>query len=143
PVPPLAVPELHRLADAETLGVVPAVDLFVQRAQAVDPSFTLTDENALAVAGLCVRLDGLPLALELAAARVKHLPVRAILLRLEHGLSLLASGARDRPARHRTLAEAIGWSYDLLDDAERTLFRQLSIFVGGCTLEAIEGVRGW
>jgi non-specific serine/threonine protein kinase len=140
PVPPLPVPNLERLPDVTTLGTVPAVELFVQRAQAVDPSFTLSGENALAVAGLCVRLDGLPLALELAAARIRHLPVRAMLLHLEHGLSILALDARDRPARHRTLGEAIGWSYDLLDRDEQALFRRLSIFVGGCTLGAAEAV---
>ena len=142
PVPPLAVPDIHRHADAVTLRTVPSVELFVQRAQAVAPTFMLTDENAQAVASLCVRLDGLPLALELAAARAKLLPVRAILLRLEHGLSLLASDARDRPVRHRTMGEAIGWSYDLLDEEERAFFRRLSIFVGGCTLEAAEAVCG-
>jgi len=142
PVPPLATPDVQHLADATTLGTVPSVELFVQRARAVDPSFALTDENATAVAGLCVRLDGLPLALELAAARVKVLPVRAMLLRLEHSLSLLASGARDRPTRHRTLGETIGWSYDLLDGNEQAIFRRLSIFAESCDLAAAAAVRG-
>jgi predicted ATPase/DNA-binding CsgD family transcriptional regulator len=142
PIPPLPVPDLQGPADTETLGTFPSVDLFVQRARAVDPAFTLTDENAHAEAGLCVRLDGLPLALELAAARARLLPPGAMLLRLEQGLPLLASAARDRPARHRTLGEAIRWSYDLLDQDERALFRRLSIFIGGCTLDAVEAVCG-
>ncbi|MFN8637142.1 MAG: tetratricopeptide repeat protein [Chloroflexota bacterium] len=140
PVPPLAVPDLRRLPDMATLATVPSVQLFVERALAVHPSFTLTRENVDAIAALCVRLDGLPLALELAAARIKLLPVQAMLFRLEHGFSLLTSEARDRPARHRTLGEAVRWSYDLLDEYEQALFRRLSIFVGGCALEAIERV---
>jgi non-specific serine/threonine protein kinase len=142
PIPALSVPDLRRLADLETLRTVPAVELFVQRAQAVNPTFMLTDENALAVAELCVRLDGLPLALELAAARTRLLSVKAILLRLEHGLAVLTSDARDRPVRHRTLHEAILWSHDLLDDDERAVLRRVSIFVGGWTLEAAEAVAG-
>lgn len=119
PVPPLPVPDLRDVGETSTLGMVPSVELFVERAQAVDPSFTLADENAQAVAELCVRLDGLPLALELAAARTRVLPVEAMLRCLEGGLSVLASEARDRPTRHRTLGEAIGWSYDLLSEDER------------------------
>ena len=142
PVPPLLVPDLRQAADAVALSTVPSVQLFVERARAVDSSFALTDENARAVAELCARLDGLPLALELAAARTKVLPVDAILGRLEHGYALLTSEARDRPVRHRTLHQAIGWSYDLLDEDERALFRRLSIFVGGFTLDAGFWVMG-
>ena len=140
PVPPLTVPDVQSPLDVATLRAIPSVELFVQRAQAVAPSFALTNENAEAVARLCVRLDGLPLALELAAARTRLLSAETMLLRLEHRFSILTSEARDRPARHRTLCAAINWSYGLLDEDERALFRRLSMFDGGCTLEAIEYV---
>ncbi|HEX6605488.1 MAG TPA: tetratricopeptide repeat protein [Chloroflexia bacterium] len=139
-VPPLALPDTARRADPAALAQVAAVALFVERAQAVQPAFALTEENAPAVAALCVRLDGLPLAIELAAARSKLLPPAAILARLESRLGLLTGGPRDLPARQQTLRAAIAWSYDLLDPAERAFFARLGIFVGGCTFQAIESV---
>ena len=141
-VPPLSLPDPARSPTASELGGYEAAALFVQRATAVDPGFRITEANAAAVAELCVRLDGLPLAIELAASRVKMLPPRAILERLEHRLDLLTGGPVDLPARQRTLREAIAWSYDLLDESERALFRRLSAFAGGWSLEAAEAV-GW
>ncbi|MGH2684699.1 MAG: ATP-binding protein, partial [Actinomycetota bacterium] len=139
PVTPLSVPE------GSTPGAVAgseAVALFVERAAAVDPSFELTDENAGTVGELCSRLDGLPLAIELAASRVKMLPPSAILQRLEHRLELLTGGSVDVPQRQRTLREAIAWSHDLLHEDERTLFRRLSVFAGGWDLDSAEAVAG-
>src|SRR5262249_38701818 len=117
-----------------------AVELFIQRALAVKPDFRVDNANAPAVAEICVRLDGLPLAIELAAARIKLLPPQAILARLGRRLALLRGGTRDVPARHQTLRLAIAWSYDLLEAAEQALFRRLAVFVRGCTLEAVEAV---
>ncbi len=137
PVPPLDLPEGDApLADA------PAVQLFLQRAQAVKPSFALDDENAEAVAAICHRLDGLPLALELAAARVKLLSPQAILSRLEKRLDLLTGGADDLPERQRTLRDAIDWSYNLLEPSEQTLLARLGVFAGGCSLELADAVAG-
>ena len=116
--------------------------LFIQRARAVKPDFKITNDTAPAVAEICYRLDGLPLAIELAAARISLLPPRAMLARLEHRLEFLTGGARDLPARQQTLRNAIAWSYDLLNEKEQMLFRRLSVFVGGCTVEAIEAVAG-
>ncbi len=124
------------------LAAVSSVALFVQRAQAVSPSFELTLENEDAVAAICRELDGLPLALELAAARVRFLPPQALLSRLDNRLGLLTGGARDLPPRQQTLRGAIGWSYELLTPSEKALFNMLGVFVGGCTLEAIEAVAG-
>jgi predicted ATPase len=140
PVTPLALPDPRSLPSVETLSNYSAIELFAQRAAAVKPGFKITRENAPAVAEICARLDGLPLAIELAAARVKLLPPSAMRTRLESRLQLLTGGARDLPARQQTLRAAIDWSYDLLSAPEQKLLRRLSVFVGGCTLEAIEAV---
>ncbi len=140
PVPPLALPDMARPVTPEALSQYGAVALFVERATAIKPDFAVTNANAQAVAEICVRLDGLPLAIELAAARIRLLSPGAMLPRLGHGLSLLTGGRRDLPARQQTLRGAIAWSYDLLSEAERRLFRQLGVFVGGFTLEAAEGI---
>ena len=139
-VPPLAVPDPTRLPDLLTLSQYEAVSLFIQRAQAIKPEFQLTNANAQAVAEICVRLDGLPLAIELAAARIKLFPPQALLARLGQRLAVLTSGPHDAPARQQTLRSTLAWSYDLLTTQEQQLFRRLSIFVGGCTLEAIEAL---
>jgi predicted ATPase/class 3 adenylate cyclase/DNA-binding CsgD family transcriptional regulator len=139
-VPPLVLPDPQHLRDLVALAQSEAVALFLQRAQAVKPDFQLTTANARAVAEICIRLDGLPLAIELAAARIKLLPPPALLARLAHRLQVLTSGARDVPVRQQTLRNTIAWSYHLLDAQEQRLFRQLSVFVGGCTLEAAEAV---
>jgi predicted ATPase/transcriptional regulator with XRE-family HTH domain len=140
PLAPLALPAFDHAVTVEEAASSPAVRLFVERAQAASHGFILTAENASAVAAICGRLDGLPLAIELAAPRVKLLPPPALLARLHHALPLLTGGGRDVPDRQRTLRSAITWSYRLLDDGERALFRRLSVFAGGCTLEAAEAV---
>jgi len=140
PVPPLALPDPKSIPRLEVLSRLPAIALFVERAQAVKRQFTLTNENAAAVAAICSRLDGLPLAIELAAARIKLLSPSAMLSRLESRLNLLTGGARDLPTRQQTLRNTVDWSYGLLNGAEQTLFRRLSVFSGGCTLEAVEAV---
>ncbi len=139
-VPPLAVPDLTQLPSPETLVQQAAVRLFVLRTQAIQPTFHVTPANARAIAEICVHLDGLPLAIELAAARSKLLPPQALLKRLSHRLEVLTGGAQDLPARQQTLRNTLQWSYDLLTEEEQRLFRWLSIFVGGCTLEAAEAV---
>src|SRR5438552_157171 len=139
-VPPLAPPDPKSIADLETLSRSEAVRLFTERALAVQPRFRLTNENAQAVAEITARLDGLPLAIELAATRVKVLTPQQILPRLQRSLSLLVSGGRTLPERQRTLRGAIAWSYDLLEEPEQSLFRRLSVFSGGWTLEAAEAV---
>ncbi len=139
-VPPLAIPDPKHLPDLMVLSQYEAVALFLQRVQAVMPDFHMTDANAAAIAEICIRLDGLPLAIELAAVRVKLLPPQALLTRLVHRLHLLTGGARDVPVRQQTLRNTIAWSYQLLDTHEQRLFRRLSVFVGGCTLEAVEAV---
>jgi predicted ATPase len=139
-VPPLALPDPHSEPSLEKLAQYSAVALFVQRAEAVKPNFALTEENAPIVAEICQRLDGLPLAIELAAARIKLLSPSAMRSRLASSLQLLTGGARDLPARQQTLRQAIDWSYDLLSEPEQRLFRRLSVFLGGCTLEAVESV---
>lgn len=140
PVPPLALPDLKQLPSLDSLLQYSALALFKERAAAVNPGFELTEENAAAVAEICARLDGLPLAIELAAARVKLLSPAAIQQRLASRLQLLTGGAKERPARQQTLRGAIDWSYNLLNEAEQKLFRRLSVFVGGCTFEAVEAV---
>jgi predicted ATPase/transcriptional regulator with XRE-family HTH domain len=139
-VAPLQLPAPGRLPPLAELADVAAVALFVERAQAVSAGFSLTAGNAVAVAGICQRLDGLPLAIELAAARIKVLPAGALLARLEQRLPLLTSGDRDAPLRQRTMRDAIAWSYDLLAAEEQVVFRRLAVFAGGCTLEAAEAV---
>ena len=137
-VPPLSVPALKHLPDLKTLSHYEAIALFIERAQATKPDFSVTNANAPAVAAICAHLDGLPLAIELAAARVKHFSPHMLLTRLEQGLSVLSGGARDLPARQQTLRGAIAWSYDLLSPEEQKLFRHLAIFVDGWDLEAAE-----
>ena len=140
PVPPLALPDTKSVVSVNELSKFSAISLFVQRAAAVRPNFEITEENAPIVAEICARLDGLPLAIELAAARIKLLSVSAMRARLASRLQLLTGGARDLPARQQTLRQAIDWSYDLLAEPEQKLFRRLSVFLGGCTLEAVEAV---
>src|SRR5207253_6216291 len=139
-VPPLRPPDPERVPDVLTLGRFEAVQLFTERALAIQPRFRLTSENAQAVAEITARLDGLPLAIELAATRVKVLTPQQMLPRLERSLSLLVSGGRTLPERQRTLRGAIAWSYELLDKPEQSLFRRLSVFSGGWTLEAAGAV---
>jgi predicted ATPase/serine/threonine protein kinase len=141
PVPPLGVPDLRSVTTAQDAGLrFPAVALFVERAKAVKNDFALTKENAAAIASICARLDGLPLAIELAASRIKLLSPAAMLTRLESSLNLLTGGARDLPERQQTLRGTVDWSYNLLNAAEQSIFRRLSVFIGGCTLEAVEAV---
>jgi predicted ATPase/DNA-binding CsgD family transcriptional regulator len=141
PVLPLALPAADA-ASSSRVADAPAVRLFIERATAVDPAFTLSDDNAAAVVAICARLDGLPLAIELAAARSKVLSPALLLPRLARRLPLLTGGPRDAPARLQTMREAITWSYELLCEEERALFRRLAVFVGGFTLEGVEGVMG-
>jgi predicted ATPase len=140
PVPPLTLPDLKSSPSSESLTQYEAVGLFVERARVAKPNFTITNESAPAVAEICVRLDGLPLAIELAAARIKMLPPKAMLQRLSSRLKLLTSGARDLPERQRTLRGAIEWSHALLDEGEQVLFARLAVFSGGRTLEAIDAI---
>ncbi|MDQ5851887.1 MAG: adenylate/guanylate cyclase domain-containing protein, partial [Chloroflexota bacterium] len=140
PVPPLALPDPKHLPTLDTLSQYEAVELFIQRAQAVNPDFQVTNTTAPAVAEICVRLDGLPLAIELAAARSKLLSPQALLQRLQHRLQVLTGGARDLPARQQTLRSTIDWSFSLLEAGEQTLFARLGVFVGGFSVEAAETV---
>ncbi len=139
-VSPLALPDPQRLPPPDELARVPAVALFAERAAAVAPGFALTADNAAAVAAVCVRLDGLPLAIELAAARVKLLSPAALSSRLDRSLQFLTGGPRDLPARQQTLRATIDWSHELLSPVEQRLFRRLAVFASGCTLEAAEAV---
>ncbi len=140
PVAPLALVDPVRRTAGLVPDASPAVTLFVERSRAVRPNFALTTKNASAVAEICARVDGLPLAIELAAAGIRILPPEALLARLHSRMDLFASGPRDLPARHRTMRDAIAWSYDLLDQNEQALFRRLSIFAGGFSLDAAETV---
>jgi predicted ATPase/class 3 adenylate cyclase len=140
PIASLTTPEVGARIVARELGAVDACRLFVERAQAVQPAFALTEQNARSVAQLCRRLDGIPLAIELAAARVRTLPVEQIAARLDDRFRLLTGGSRASVARHQTLRATIDWSYDLLTEPERAVLRRLSVFVGGATVEAAEFV---
>jgi len=139
-VPPLPVPDLHHLPTPEAIAQYGAVALFLQRAQAMQRDFRLTEENARAIVAICARLDGLPLAIELAAAHSKLLSLPVLLARLEKPLDVLTRGGPDRPVRQQTLRNTITWSHDLLSPEEQRLFRRLAVFAGGCTLEAAEAV---
>jgi predicted ATPase/DNA-binding CsgD family transcriptional regulator len=140
PVAPLALPGLQERPDARALAQYAAVALFVQRASAIKPSFSLSDANASVVAAICTRLDGLPLAIELAAARIKLLPAEALLAQLQHRLAVLTGGPRDLPARQQALRSTLQWSYDLLTPHEQRLFRRFAVFAGGCQLAAAEAI---
>jgi predicted ATPase len=139
-VPPLSLPDPEHLPTLGELARYEAVALFVERARSAKHGFELTAENAPAVVEICHRLDGLPLALELASARIRLLTPEAILERLEQRLPLLVGGATDLPGRQQTLRRAIDWSYDLLGSAERRFFERLAVFAGGWTIEAADGV---
>ena len=149
PVSPLSLPDLTALASTpedatawiDVAGQSTAMALFVQRAQSILPTFQVTPASVHSIASICVRLDGLPLAIELAAARIKLLPPQSLLSRLNRRLEVLSGGLRTFPERHQTLRNALKWSYDLLDVQEQRLFHRLSVFVGGSTLEAVEGVE--
>jgi predicted ATPase len=144
PVSPLPVPDPTHVPGIETLIDYAAVRLFVDRAVRARPDFALTADNAAAVVGICAQLDGLPLAVELAAARIRSLPPPMLLQRLQTShqapLGLLVGGPRDMPVRQQTLRDTIAWSHNLLDEQERALFRRLALFSGGCTLEAAEAI---
>ncbi|HME98499.1 MAG TPA: protein kinase [Terriglobia bacterium] len=139
-VPPLQCPSRDVRLTPEGLSHCPSVALFLQRAAAIKPDFTLTEENAASIAEICLRLDGLPLAIELAAARVRTLTPKAMLNRLACRFELLTGGKRDLPERQQTLRAAVEWSHELLSAEEQKLFRRLGVFVNGCTLEAVEAV---
>jgi predicted ATPase/transcriptional regulator with XRE-family HTH domain len=142
PVGPLALPDDRVATSVDALSQTPAVELFLRRAEAANREFALTPQNAADIAAITIRLDGLPLAIELAATRVKVLSPTALLARLEHRLPVLTSGAQDLPARQQTMRATLDWSHDLLTADEQTLFRGLAVFAGGCTLEAAEFVGG-
>jgi len=139
-VAPLALPDLDSLPPVNLLVRYPAIKLFVQRAEASKAGFALSEDDALAVAQICARLDGLPLAIELAAARIKLFSPQLILARLENRFALLTQGPRDLPARQQTLQKTLDWSYELLEENEQQLFTRLAVFVGGCTIEAADAV---
>ncbi len=141
-VPPLGLPDLQRTEPIAETSRYESVALFIQRAKAVRPDFEIDEENAVEVAKICVRLDGLPLAIEMAAARVAIFSTAQLLERLEHRLNTMSSRLRDLPLRQRTLRGTIDWSHDLLDEDEKTLFRRLAVFTGGRALEAAEAVCG-
>ena len=140
PVPALVTADPSNLPPIQTLGSVPAIALFLERALAVKSDFALSEQNAWAVAAICARLDGLPLAIELAATRVRLLSPQEMQSRLDSQLSMLTGGPRNLPARQRTLRAAVDWSYNLLNEGEQTLFARLGVFVGGCTLAAAEAI---
>ena len=140
PVPSLSLPDLRRMPDIESLPQYESARLFVERAVAANPTFTLTEQNASAVAQVCYRLDGIPLAIELAAARAKVLSVEEVADRLDDCFRVLSAGGRTTRPRHKTLHSTMDWSHELLSDEERTLFRRLSVFSGGFSLQAAESV---
>ena len=140
PLLPMDLPDLTGSISLETLGDSTAVELFLWRARAVKPNFHITEDTAFTIAKICQRLDGLPLAIELAAARIKLLSPQAMLAHLEHRLDFLSGIRRDLPERQQTLRNAIAWSYDLLDENEKILFQRLSVFVSSCTLDAVDSV---
>jgi len=140
-VSPLALPDLNHLPARDDLAQYAACALFIQRAKAIKPDFQLTEANARTIAEICIRLDGLPLAIELAAARIRLYSPQALLARLSRRLDVLTGGARNVPARQQTLRATIAWSYHLLAPQEQQLFRCLSIFAGGCTLQAVEAIK--
>jgi predicted ATPase len=149
-VPPLALPpavETFERSNVRTFNAditqYDAVKLFIARAQAASAGFTVTNDSAPAIAAICSRLEGLPLAIELAAARIKFFPPEALLARLERRLQVLTGGPRDLPTRQQTLRNTIDWSYNLLDPEEQALFRRLGVFVGGWTLEAAAEIADW
>jgi predicted ATPase len=142
PVPALTIPDPNSLLPLRSIGQYEAVQLFVERARDTKPDFELTEENAEAVAAITRRLDGLPLALELAAARTRIFSPQAMLGRLQSSLQLLTGGDKDLPSRQQTLRSAIAWSHDLLGQSEKDLFMKVGVFAGGCTLEAIEAIWG-
>lgn len=147
-VPPLRLPDIQDIQKGEDLASWPAIAFFLARARAVKTDFSLTPENAVLVAKICARLEGLPLAIELAASRIKYLSPTYLLARLEgstpedSSLNILTGGARDAPARHQTMRRTIDWSYNLLSAREQTLFRRLAVFADGCTLTAAATVCG-
>jgi predicted ATPase/DNA-binding CsgD family transcriptional regulator len=140
PLSPLPLPDLKHLPTSDALSHYAALALFVQHAQAIKADFQLTEANAHTIAEICVRLDGLPLAIELAAARTRLLSPQALLARLSHRLDVLTGGGRNVPARQQTLRATIAWSYQLLAPSEQQLFRLLSVFAGGCALQAVEAI---
>jgi predicted ATPase/class 3 adenylate cyclase/Tfp pilus assembly protein PilF len=140
PVEPLRAPDPQAMLSKDALSQYAAVELFIQRALAVKPDFEVSNENAPAVAEICFRLEGMPLAIELAAARLKIFSPQALLTRLGSRLELLRGGPRDMPARHQTLRQAIAWSYDLLSPTEQAFFQRLAVFAGGCSFEAAEAI---
>jgi non-specific serine/threonine protein kinase len=139
-IPPLSLPDPKQTATPESLSQYEAVRLFIERAQAAQPSFAVTNANAPAVAQICHRLDGIPYAIELAAAKVRALSVEQISARMDDRFRLLTGGSRTALPRQQTLRAMIDWSYDLLSPEEQTLLRRLSVFAGGWTLEAAEAV---
>ena len=139
-VPPLAIPPLQHAQSAAELSRYPAIELFVRQAHATDAAFRLTDTNIDDVASICARLDGIPLAIELAASRIRVLSPNGILARLDQQLLLLTGGPRDQPPRLQSMRSAISWSYDLLDAGQQELFRRLAVFSGGWTLDAAAAV---
>lgn len=140
PVPPLALPEATSPLPVEELADYPAIALFLQRATAIKPDFDVTAATIQTIVAICRRLDGLPLAIELAAARIKLFSPQALLQRMIHPLAILTGGTQNAPERHLTLRNTIAWSYHLLNAVEQQLFRRISVFSGGCTLEAIEAL---